>query len=441
MAESFDAGLLGARFEETFEDNAFLDAYDSRYMERKGGKMIVSRLFGKKTAKKLVAGLCVGLCLFTVCTTVPQVLAKEASGWKEAVYLGVEGYGRPEVNKDTKPDFKYRFKLDGKKQETVLSIQNGKKDADGNYTYPIQNKLKEGYTFKLKIQNKTVVDVKEVASDDTEEYEPVVSGTPGKKTLKNFLSTALEPAGTTLYIYGGGWNWQDDAASVQAKSIGVSTDWVDFFNSQNAAFHYKNPNAAKSYYPFGEYNEYYYAGLDCSGYVGWVLYNTFHKTSGKAGYVQPASSMARTLATQGWGEWKHEVAVPDGSAGTALKPGDIISMDGHVWISLGTCKDGSVLIAHSSPTNSRKGNPGGGVQISAIGSAKSCEAYRLADQYNAEYYEDWYKRYPTALLSPSVYFSWESENAGLFRWNTKGKLTDPEKLQNKTPKQVLAQLF
>ena len=36
----------------------------------------------------------------------------------------------------------------------------------------------------------------------------------------------------------------------------------------------KNPTS--SYYPYGEWNQYCYAGADCSGYVGWVIYNTLN---------------------------------------------------------------------------------------------------------------------------------------------------------------------
>src|SRR5699024_495724 len=49
-----------------------------------------------------------------------------------------------------------------------------------------------------------------------EPYEAPVSGMPGQRTLKNFLATSMEPVGTSLYIYGGAWDWQDVASSNQA---------------------------------------------------------------------------------------------------------------------------------------------------------------------------------------------------------------------------------
>ena len=127
-----------------------------------------------------------------------------------------------------------------------------------------------------------------------------------------------------------------------------------------------------------------------------------------------------------------------------MKPGDIMSMNGHVWISLGTCDDGSVVIVHSTPSSSRTGQPGGGVQISAIGSDETCKAYLLAEQYMSEYYPAWYERYPTCLCDPDIYFSCEGKEAGRFTWDTKNPgsgLDDPDHIQDINPEQVLAELF
>ena len=256
----------------------------------------------------------------------------------------------------------------------------------------------------------------------------------------------MMPVGTTLYIYGGGWNWQDDGSAVQTRTIGVSPDWIRFFEGQDENFTYKgkdgdeeNVDASASYYPFGGYNEYYYAGLDCSGYVGWVIYNTFETENGKEGYVGGATGFAKRLADLGLGTWTQDVAGP----AAVFLPGDIMSLNGHVWISLGTCDDGSVVILHSTPSYSRTGQPGGGVQIGAVGQDESCEAYILADHYMSEYFPKWYGRYPAALKKPENYFHFEGEKAGLFRWNTGegGRLSDPAGVQKMQPKEALGLLF
>lgn len=371
--------------------------------------------------------------------------AEAAKTSREAVYLGVENYGAEKTNKERKDDFRYRFEVEGR--EKILSIDGGALDAQGNCAYPIQNVLKEGYSYEITVSDDVVTAAREIAADAEASYEPPVGSEPGVKTLKNFLSTALAPVGTALYIYGGGWDWQDVGASIQARTIGVSSDWVRFFDAQDENFTYRdkdgneaNRDDATSYYPYGGYNEYYYAGLDCSGYLGWALYNTFESESGKEGYVMPAAQMAKYLADAGWGHWTHEV----GGGSADMKPGDIMSMDGHVWISLGTCADGSVVIVHSAPTDSHSSQPGGGVQIGAIGGDESCEAYRLADAYMTKYYPAWRSRYDTALKKREEYFSFTNDAAGHFSWEVgdeNAPMADPEGMQRMSPTEVLTELF
>ena len=362
----------------------------------------------------------------------------------DALYLGVENYGAPEINKDTKETFRYRFEIDGK--ESVFRMYSGRKDADGNYDYPLQNILKEGYRYSVTVDSGTVIAV-EPKDEATSSYAaPLVTGTPGERTVKNFLKTALAPAGRTLYIYGGGWDWQDVGSAPQATSIGVSDDWLKFFYSRNENYTYKSVDGDEtkkdpknSYYPYGGYNEYYYAGLDCSGFVGWALYNTFENRPGQDGFVMSATGMAKSLAEKGFGKRTQDI-----SGGNALRPGDVVSISGHVWISLGSCEDGSVVILHSTPSASRTGQPGGGVQISAVGKDKNCQAYALADKYMSEKYGEWSERYPAIVCDPGRYLVFEGDRAGVFSWNTssgsKG-LVDPDGLQNMSAEEALKVLF
>lgn len=367
---------------------------------------------------------------------------------EEAVYLGVENYGAEETCKENRDHFLYCFETE--EGSLTLKIDNGEKDENGKYEYPIQNRLKEGYRYLLTIDQDTVTDAEEIKGEEEPLFSPVVEGEPGERTLKNLLKTALEPVGTTLYIYGGGWDWQDEGSAPQARTLGVSSDWVRFFESQDSDFTYKEKDGDEakadpttSYYPYGEYNEYYYAGLDCSGYLGWVIYNTFETENGQDGYVGGATGFAKRLSEKEWGDWTQDVEVPDKENGYTMKPGDVMSINGHVWLSLGTCEDGSVVIAHSSPSKSRTGQPGAGVQISAVGPDEDCEAYRLADQYMSNYYPEWYERYPIYLCDPSVYFTFEGDQAGRFIWDaeTGTGLADPEHLQEMKPAEVLECLY
>ncbi|MBP5489956.1 MAG: hypothetical protein J6Y10_05090 [Lachnospiraceae bacterium] len=366
-----------------------------------------------------------------------------------ATYLGVKDYGASETTKENVDHFQYRFLVDG--EEKTFAIDNSAVDAAGKPLYPIQNKLKEGYDYLIRVVDDLVLEADEVTSESDNVFEPVVAGNPGEKTVLNFIKTALMPVGTTLYVYGGGWDWQDEGSAVQARTIGVSPDWIRFFEIQDVNYTFRdvddNPDKRDpktSYYPFGGYNEYYYAGLDCSGFVGWALYNTFETENGLDGYVCSSTKMAKMLADKGWGDCSQELKNTGEEWSHPLRPGDVVSIKGHVWISLGTCKDGSILIVHS--TNgfvSRTGQPGGGVAIGAIGSSKDCEAYKLADEYMAKYYPKWYERYEIALSNPDKYLTFEGDTAGRFAWDvdTAGGLTDAEHVKEMTPAEVLKLCF
>lgn len=395
----------------------------------------------KAVKKKLV-------CFILVCITLLCGCGGNNVHVMDAVYLGVENYGSEKVNKDNKNKFSYRFEIDGK--EKVLKIDNGAKNEQGKYTYPIQNVLKEGYSYQITVKNRKVIGVEEIYTE-ADSYQPPVMGNPGEKTLKNFFATAMMPVGTTLYIYGGGWDWQDEGAAFQTRTIGLSDDWRRFFYSQNVNYTFKEKDgdeskkdAAHSYYPYGGYNEYYYAGLDCSGYVGWTLYNVMNKEDGKDDYVMSSTKMARILAEKGWGKWTQNFKKPVNYKDSEFLPGDIFSKKGHIWICLGTCEDGSIVILHSTAADSRTGQPGGGPELSAIGESKDCDAYRLADQYMSKYFPDWYARYPIALKNYEEYTHVEGEYVGKFSWNLTGAdsvLSDPDNLRSKRPEEILEILF
>ncbi|MCR5469177.1 MAG: hypothetical protein K6F37_09465 [Lachnospiraceae bacterium] len=356
------------------------------------------------------------------------------------MYLGVLNYGASTTNKENRDSFQYRFEIGG--EEKIYSIDNGEKDVDGNYKYPVQNKLKEGYNYVLTFADGVISDVTEIKDEDAL-FTPVVSGTPGEKTLANFIKTALMPVGTTLYVYGGGWDWQDEGSSIQATTLGVSYDWVRFFNEQDENYTYKNENPTVSYYPYGEYNEYYYAGLDCSGFLGWSIYNTFETASGNEGYVGSSTKFAKRLSEYGWGSFTR--SLDQTANGYKTKPGDVMSISGHVWISLGTCDDGSTLVLHSTAgAKSVTGQPGGGVEIGAIGYSRDCEAYKIADKYMSSHYPQWYSRYHVYLCDPETYFNLDNENAGLFSWDVNAGssgLSDNEGIQNMKPDEVLEYFY
>lgn len=229
-------------------------------------------------------------------------------------------------------------------------------------------------------------------------------------TMENFLKTAMEPVGTTMYIWGGGWDAEDAKAGEGSTRIGLSPTWKEFADKQDETYNFEEHRWERE------------NGLDCSGYVGWVVYNTFETESGLQGYVTTSTDIAKNYASWGWG---NVIRNPK-----EFLPGDIVSMEGHVWISLGTCADGSILLVHSSP-------PGVmvcGTQLSSNyeeGAEKTKSiAVQLAEEYMSTYYPDWYKKYPNCT-KPSAYL----ENVTIMRWNEK-TLTDAEAFQNLTGEEI-----
>mgnify|MGYP001023857783 FL=1 len=453
--------------------------------------------------------LCSLLLVLTMLSTllVAPASALEADGSTSAgtetyVYLGVKDYGTVEA--DSKPDFVHRFYTNGEEVQYTIASSDNK--------YAVQNKLQEGYVYDLSTQGSVVTDAKlaaakaegkiesatassvtvggktydianvyeitnntagkttvtaKTAADLTagatvkvygdtafltfvaEDYTAPVSGTPGKRTLKNYLQTAMNPVGTALYVYGGSWDWQDVNSSNQALTIGLPQSWIDFFQQQDANYTYKNSaDPAHSYYPHNSWNQYYYAGVDCSAYIGWTVYNVMHTKSTtndlSDGYVMSAVKMAKTFADKGWGTWTRDIK--------SFKPGDIFSMSGHVWTVLGVCDDGSIVFLHSTPSDSKAGQGGGGVQLSALNpnsdNDKNCEAYKLVTKYMTKYYPEWSTRYDAVLRSYDSYATPASSSeysktwSGNFSWNLDGTgLTDPDGYADMSAAEILADLF
>ena len=228
-------------------------------------------------------------------------------------------------------------------------------------------------------------------------------------TMEELFQIALAPMGSTMYIWGGGWNAENEAAGGGTTQLGVSPKWAEFASLQDENYDYKE-------HRFESEN-----GLDCSGYVGWVMYNLFEDEEGKEGYVTFSTEMAADFAARGWGKL---IRNPH-----KLLPGDVVSMEGHVWISLGTCADGSVLLMHSSPP---------GVSVCGTPAPKSvrdeeCEsiAIQLAKKYMTERYPDWQEKYPNRAVSDAYL-----EDITALRWNEE-TLRDAKKYQSLSGEEIM----
>lgn len=243
----------------------------------------------------------------------------------------------------------------------------------------------------------------------------VVKGERGVRSIKNFIKTAFEPVGKVMYIYGGGWNETDNGAGNEAMTLGISKSWIDFTSKQNGNYNYKN-------YDYKKDVNVIHNGLDCSGYVGWVIYNVL--VDGK-GYVTNSYKMDDMLAEKGYGKITLKENVTDSRAGDIMCSG--CNDCKHVYISLGKCSDGSILLLHSSPP---------GVQLSGTYTpkcGKNSEAVKLASECMKKYYTDWYNKYPENSRNTSYLTHYDK-----FEWSI---LSDDEGYRNMTPEKILKDIF
>jgi len=225
-------------------------------------------------------------------------------------------------------------------------------------------------------------------------------------TLRKFITIAMQPVGETVYVWGGAWNEADTGAGVEALTIGVSPKWKAFFEEQDKD------------YDFEKTRFMIHSGLDCSGFVGWALFNLIPNENG---YVMKAGLFPKALAGFGWGKWLSRNDIK-----TRI-PGDIMGSEKHVWISLGTCKDGSVLILHSSPP---------GVSLFGTqGEGRKSDAVALAELYMSRYFTSWVMKFSTYSRDQSYLTDFD-----MFRWDEKF-LPDPDGYRTMDPASILKDLF
>lgn len=233
---------------------------------------------------------------------------------------------------------------------------------------------------------------------------------PEQVSILDFLEIAAAPVGSTMYVWGGGWNEADTGAGIEAVTLGLSERWAAFAKEQDSGYNYK------------DHRYQIHDGLDCSGYVGWAVYNVMETENGGKGYVSSSTGMAQVLADRGLGEYISREDMD------RWLPGDIMSMKGHVWISLGMCGDGSVLLLHSSP-------PGVIFCGTALADGSDSQAVKLAQTIMSTHYPDWYAHYPDCSR-PASYL----EKSSAMRWNT-NVLADKEGIRQMSAEQVVNLLF
>ena len=243
-------------------------------------------------------------------------------------------------------------------------------------------------------------------------------GAMAEVDISSVIQNALKPVGKTLYVWGGGWNVTDNGSGETTLYEGVWPQWEQYFWNNKNNYSYRPGQIA---WENGN-RDYRFWGLDCSGYIGWTVYNSVQKGRSTGGYVTASTKIADSLAWYGFG---NAVSCTPNSA---FYPGDIVSIKGHCFLCLGQCQDGSVLILHSTPN--------GGVQMSGtVKGGSSSLASRLAQEFMQEYYPDWcscFGKEGRQSVNASDYLYGTK-----FSWQNAGAVYDAQGLKGKTAEQIL----
>ena len=147
---------------------------------------------------------------------------------------------------------------------------------------------------------------------------------------------------------------------------------------------------------------------DCSGFASWVVFNVINRPinfqSDNAGSVLGSYNIGVVGATNGY------------------MPGDIMYKHGHVCIIIGTCSDGSVVIAHSDKS-------GGGVQLAGT--------YGESNALAAKYMAKTGCQYKVSSSVGNSYLSGYSQ----FRWYYRNGEVDPDGYYGMSAAQILADMY
>ena len=239
-----------------------------------------------------------------------------------------------------------------------------------------------------------------------------------RETKSDLIRHALSAVGKVLYVWGGGWNEADDGAGSIAMIRGIPPSVTDFTceMTRNCAI----PCA----YDYREHRYRLDSGYDCSGYLGWVIWQVLGPSPSPEGYVFPSAKQARMLAHLGLGQ-----ILPDDRKIFA-GPGDIVSIPGHVYLSLGCEEDGSMLIVHASPP---------AVSLSAVpapGAEENGVAVLLARTLCRSVWPLHAARFPVSVKSRARY----TQKAEVFRFDPH-ILPDPDGISELSAAEVMRRLI
>ena len=279
----------------------------------------------------------------------------------------------------------------------------------------------------------------------------------GAPTIKNLMIRGINQIGKVMYIWGGGRNTPPGANLRIIDTLGEPSRWVEFaseidskIKSEKYNYNFKNfcivSKDKKGNENLEVSSKHIDKGLDCSGFMAWLLMNTLSsKNLQYDTFVVRAKDMAKLFADRGLGNFI------DFGKIEKVYPGDIISMkqgyddngkledESHVYLSLGQFDDGSIILVDMSPPTIRiRGTRDKKNSKDANGKLTS-QAIQTATEYMQNYFPDTYSLFPDCTCSADSY-----NLDSLMHWDTisqNRKISDPEGYQKLTPTAVLKDLF
>ena len=275
----------------------------------------------------------------------------------------------------------------------------------------------------------------------------------GKSTIKNLITNGFNLIGRVNYIWGGGRNVVNGKYIVD--TIGIPLDWEKFSASHDYSKEYNWRKCLDSKKPCDiDYSD-LHNGLDCSGFVAWLVKNTVKDSKGLS-FLRRAMNMAKF-----YGEGADNLGLGKYSDFGQIKniwPGDIVSMnrswnreeklesESHVYLSLGQFDDGSILLLDMSGegTIMIRGTRSRNAIVKENVNDLSSEAIDTANYCMKTYYPDTYRDWKLEENRKYICIKDDYRLDSSMHWNTTGPdsvISDPEGYHCKSPYDVLSDLF
>ena len=336
-----------------------------------------------------------------------------------------------------------------------ISMAMVKPTKKENKTFSKRTNLKKAFLEEIKDQQEATAHNSEASFHPNDTRLSLVNN--GAPTIKNLMIRALNEVGRVMYIWGGGRNVPSGARLRIIDTVGESPRWLEFaseidskMKSGNYDYNFKNfcnvSKNSKGEEQLGVASSHIGKGLDCSGFMAWLLMNTLSSEDlTHESFVVRAKYMTELFTKRRLGEFTEFGKIDK------VYPGDIISMnqgyddderledESHVYLALGQFNDGSIILIDMSPPTVRiRGTRDRNSSRDSNGKLTSM-AIRTAEEYMRNYFPNTYASFPNCTCSSDDY-----RLDSKMHWDTTSdsrKISDPDRYQSFSPTQILNDLL